>query len=179
MPAPLYFHPFVTRRHYIGFGPHMVSDLPSWVSLHGVAPHITKVHHRYLWKMGGLRGKTMTFAPYVAATDPIYVMGHGSPGSHVLSTEVDGNVETCSTTRLEKLLRNHGLHINSQVHIRVHSCNSASAGGGTSFAQDLKARLMASGYNNVTVRGYDCAVGVYLGVRWAGLLPADLYAHDF
>jgi hypothetical protein len=39
--------------------------------------------------------------------------------------------------------------------------------------------MVALGYNNVTVRGYDCMVGAYLGWRWGGWEPANNHAIDF
>lgn len=180
-----YFHPFQAHQHYIGIGPHAWCDLPSWVSLHGVAPHITKVHHKYLWKLGA---NSNTFQNYNAATDRIYVMGHCGPGFGTLTTEVDNPAtpahHACTVPQLANALADHGLDVNSSVHIRIHACNSATssaAGAADSFAEQLRDLMKGAmfGYNNVTIRGYDCAVGVYLGWRWGGLLPANLYAHDY
>ena len=81
----------------------------------------------------------------------------------------------------------HGLPANSAAKIRIHACNSGSPAtfGATqlkSFAERLKTDLVSKGRNNVTVRGYTCAMGIYLlGYRHGSFpfVPADVYAVDF
>src|SRR3954464_3129135 len=94
----LYLHPFEGKHHYIGVGSHDTWTLPSWVSLHGVAPTFARKHFKYLWKMKASQ-KYNTFSDYVGPYDRIYVMGHGSPGDDALGTEA-GDYETCLVREL-------------------------------------------------------------------------------
>jgi hypothetical protein len=130
-------------------------------------------------------GNSATFAAYIANTDRIYVMGHCSPGALELTTEsgrVTGVDEVCRLDELVQIFQRHGLPQASQVHIRIHACNSATsqpAGANNSFAERFKADMVAAGFRQITVRGYDRAVGVYFGWRWAGTSAANKYAVDF
>ena len=173
MPSPMYFHPFQDHQHWIGIGPQGLLSPPSSVSLHWVSPTFGKAHYKYLWKMGN---NSNTFQNYVANTDRIYVMGHCSPGSLFLETET-GTQDTCYDWELARIFERHGLQKASQVHIRIHACDS---GGNGSFAQSFKQMMVNRGYNNVTVRGYTTGVGIYLFYRWAGFFqPANNFAVDY
>lgn len=122
-----------------------------------------------------------TFQNYTQNVHRIYVMGHGSPGSSYITTET-GTYEQCYTHELAVMFRDHGLPLNSAAHIRMHVCNSgtpSTGGARDSFAEVFKLDMAALGYNHVTVRGYDCKVGVYLGWRWGGWEPANDHAIDF
>ncbi len=192
MPNPMYFHPFLDPRHYIGWGPRGLNSLPASVSLHGVSQHLAKNHYKYYRKMRAIAfgpdpvaaaAERQTFAPYVGNADRIYVMGHCGPGSTNLSTET-GTGETCNTATLAQMLAAYGLTQASLAHIRIHACNSATpsaAGAGDSFIDVFRLNMNALGFNTVTIRGYDCATGIYLGWRWGGSEPgwsANAHAVD-
>lgn len=185
----MYFHPFLDPQHDTG----CIGSWPSALSLHFVAPTFGPTAFCYLRTMGA---NSTTFQAYTSAAHRIYVMGHGSPGSHELSTET-GSTETCTAAELARHFHRHGLQANSAVQIRIHACHSAApsaAGQNDSFAEQFllemrnlptgngqprNAALGAVKYPNITVRGYTKAVGIYLGQRWAGWKPANDYAVNF
>jgi hypothetical protein len=176
MPLPLYFHPFRDKKHSIGVGGIV---LPSSISLHFVAPTLARKDFLYLWQLG--RTST-TFANYMANTDRIYVMGHCSPGDTKLTTEsgkLDGRQE-CTARELAEILCRHGLPGNSQAHIRIHACNSATPPAGSNFATEFADWMAFYNRYNVTIRGYDVAVGMYVFARLTDTLgSANKHAIDY
>lgn len=190
MPSPMYFHPFMDPRHNTGC---FLGSWPSALSLHFVAPTFGRKHFCYLREMGA---NSTTFQHYTSAAHRIYVMGHGNPGNSYLTTET-GTYESCGADELAVHFVRHGLPPNSAVQIRIHACHSATPSAqnaADSFAEQFlaemrnartgnggftNARMNGVQFPNVTVRGYDRAVGVYLGQRWAGFQPANDYAVDF
>jgi hypothetical protein len=167
MPKPLYFHPFVDKTHYIGFGPKFLGNLPSAISLHCVAPTFGKAKFKYAHSLGH-----DSFSRYTDNTHRIYVMGHCAPGLTCLSTETGrGQRGSCSFEQLADLFMLHGLPDTSQVVIRIHACHSASNNGHSeSFAKRFKDEMIRRDYHGLTIQGYTVGVGAYLINRW-GELP--------
>lgn len=159
MPRTMYFFPFTDRTIDSGF----VGAISARTALHGIAPTLGRKRFKYLYKMGA---NGNTFTSYIGTTDRIYVMGHCGPGDHELSTGVVTGTHTCGTDELAGYFLNHGLLKTSQVHIRIHACNSGSpAGPNTSFAEDFKNEMTQLGFNQVTVRGYLSGMGYYFICR--------------
>jgi hypothetical protein len=178
----MYFFPFNNKKIHFGF---IANELHSRTVLRLVSPTIETVHYRYLWKM---HGNTNTFGAYTTSTDYIYVLGHCDPGGLSLTNEMPlQDFDSCDYDDLADIFVGHGLPANSAAKIRIHACNSGSPAtfGATqlkSFAERLKTDLVSKGRNNVTVRGYTCAMGIYLlGYRHGSFpfVPADVYAVDF
>jgi len=173
MPHPLYFHPFLDKKHSIGGG----IVLRSSVSLRWVAPTFARKDFLYLWQ---LKNDSRPFAKYIANTDRIYVMGHCEAGEDSVLTTESGSEEYCDPWELAKILCNHGLPPTSQAHIRIHACNSATPREGPNFATKFAKEMAERTRYHVTIRGYDVAVGMYLGARLTGDFgSADKHAHDY
>ena len=179
MPVPIYLHPFQDPDHYLGWGPKAVNSHPASLSLHWVAPTIGRARFKYISTMDPADN---TFAGYTGDKDRIFVMGHCSAGSSRLTTETatGGTASRCQAWELADIFLQHGLPAGSQARICIHACDSASMGpaAAPSFAAQFKAEMQGKNYPNIRVRGFTHAVGIYFGIRWAGIAPAALYQRD-
>jgi hypothetical protein len=145
----------------------------------GKTPYVILQNYDSGWRKGFLRAIGRGVLRNVQAADKLYILAHGAAlGSRFIGAErgavkqgtnwVGGTLKKYSPDRLAQVMKDEGLKTGFQD-LRVFACGSALIKANSamtiSFAGGLKNALVALGYANIRVTGYQGSVRSSYSVR--------------